>query len=41
VARMAPAVLRHRIALTPDAELERYRPDDAIEAALRSVPVPR
>jgi MoxR-like ATPase len=41
VARMAPAVLRHRLALTPDAELERYRPDDAIEAALRSVPVPR
>jgi len=41
VAKMAPAVLRHRIALTPDAELERYRPDDAIAAAVRSVPVPR
>jgi len=41
VAAMAPAVLRHRIGLTPDAELERYRPDDAIAAALRSVPVPR
>jgi MoxR-like ATPase len=41
VARMAPAVLRHRLVLTPEAELERFRPDDAIAAALASVPVPR
>jgi MoxR-like ATPase len=41
VARMAPPVLRHRLILSPEAELERYRPDDAITAALSSVPVPR
>ncbi len=41
VAAMAPAVLRHRLVLRPEAELERYRPDDAINAALASVPVPR
>jgi MoxR-like ATPase len=41
VARMAPAVLRHRLLLRPEAELERYRPDDAIRNALSVVPVPR
>jgi MoxR-like ATPase len=41
VVRMAPAVLRHRVLLTPDAELERQRPDDAVAAALDVVPVPR
>jgi len=41
VARMARPVLRHRLILTPEAELERYRPDDAVAAALGSVPVPR
>jgi len=41
VAAMAPAALRHRLVLRPEAELERYRPDDAITAALASVPVPR
>jgi MoxR-like ATPase len=41
VAAMAPPVLRHRLILRPEAELERYRPDDAISAALASVPVPR
>jgi MoxR-like ATPase len=41
VARMAHAVLRHRLVLSPEAELERYRPDDAVTAALSSVPVPR
>ena len=41
VVRMAPAVLRHRIVLRPEAELERYRPDDAVQAALQAVPVPR
>jgi MoxR-like ATPase len=37
----APAVLRHRLVLRPEAELERYRPDDAIAAAVAAVPVPR
>jgi MoxR-like ATPase len=41
VVGMAPAVLRHRIILRPEAELERYRPDDAIRTAIAAVPVPR
>jgi MoxR-like ATPase len=34
-------VLRHRLVLSPEAELERYRPDDAVRAALGAVEVPR
>jgi MoxR-like ATPase len=41
VVRMAPPVLRHRLLLRPEAELERYRPDDAVTAAVAAVPVPR
>ena len=41
VLRMAPAILRHRILLRPEAELDRYTPDDAVRAALNSVTVPR
>jgi MoxR-like ATPase len=41
VASVAPDVLRHRLLLRPEAELERYRPDDAVRAALEAVPVPR
>ena len=41
IAQMATPVLRHRLILSPEAELERYRPDDAVRAALASVPVPR
>jgi len=41
VAWMALPVLRHRVQLRPEAELERYTPDDAVNAALGSVPVPR
>jgi MoxR-like ATPase len=41
VVDMAPAVLRHRLILRPEAELERYRPDDAVAAAIAAVPVPR
>jgi MoxR-like ATPase len=41
VVRMAPAVLRHRLLLTPEAELERFRPDDAVQAAMAATPVPR
>jgi len=41
VARMAAPVLRHRLLLSPEAELERQRPDDAIANALAAVPVPR
>jgi MoxR-like ATPase len=41
VAAVAPDVLRHRLLLRPEAELERFRPDDAVRAALDAVPVPR
>jgi MoxR-like ATPase len=41
VVAVAPAVLRHRLTIRPEAELERYRPDDAISTAISSVPVPR
>jgi MoxR-like ATPase len=41
VADAAPAVLRHRLVLRPEAELERFNPDDAVAAVLQSVPVPR
>jgi MoxR-like ATPase len=41
VARMAPSVLRHRLTLRPEAELERFTADDAVRAALAAVPVPR
>jgi len=41
VTEIAPDVLRHRLVLRPEAELERYRPDDAIRTVLEAVPVPR
>ena len=41
VARMAVPVLRHRLILSPEAELERYRTEDAVGTALSMVPVPR
>ena len=41
VAAAAPDVLRHRLILRPEAELERYSPDDAVQAALQAVPIPR
>jgi len=41
VAAAAPAVLRHRLVLRPEAELERYRPDDAVRTVLQAVAVPR
>ena len=41
VAGMAPVVLGHRLLLTPEAELERFTPADAVDTALGAVPVPR
>jgi MoxR-like ATPase len=41
VAEVAPDVLRHRLLLRPEAELDRYTPDQAVQAALELVPVPR
>lgn len=41
VKEMAPHVLRHRIMLTPEKEMEGISPDDLIENILKSVEVPR
>ena len=41
VGYMAGPVLRHRLVLSPEAELERYGPDQAVNTALGAVPVPR
>jgi MoxR-like ATPase len=41
VARLATPVLRHRLILSPEAELERYRAEDAVATAVSLVPVPR
>jgi MoxR-like ATPase len=41
VSRTIRPVLRHRILIRPEAEIERYGPEDAITAALAAVPVPR
>jgi MoxR-like ATPase len=41
VAATAPLVLRHRIVMSPEAELEQYTSADAIRTALAEVPVPR
>jgi MoxR-like ATPase len=38
---VAAAVLRHRIVLKPEAELDGLQPDDVIQRILASVPVPR
>ncbi len=40
-ATVAPAVLGHRILMSPEAELEQYTSADAVRAALAEVPVPR
>ena len=41
VVAMTAPVLRHRLLLRPEAELERYRPDDAVATAVAAVAVPR
>jgi MoxR-like ATPase len=41
VKTVAPPVLRHRIVLKPEAELDGLRPDDIVQRILSSVPVPR
>jgi len=41
VKEMVYPVLRHRLILQPEAELEQLTPDRALEAILASVPVPR
>ena len=41
VSSLAGPVLGHRLVMTPEAELERFGPADALRAALAEVPVPR
>jgi len=41
VKSMAPAVIRHRIQLTPDLEIEGYKPDDVIANILTDTNAPR
>ena len=41
VVALVPAVLRHRLVLTPEAELDQFTPEQALQTTLASVPVPR
>jgi MoxR-like ATPase len=41
VSTVVAPTLRHRLVLRPEAELERFRPDDAVANAVQLVPVPR
>jgi MoxR-like ATPase len=41
VIEMAPHVLRHRIMLTPEKEMEGLTTDDLITAIVKSLEVPR
>ena len=41
VKQVAPACLRHRVALSPELEIEGYRPDQILEEVLASVEAPR
>ncbi len=41
VASVAPSVLAHRLLLRPEAAIERFRPIDAVRAAIATVVVPR
>ena len=41
VIEMAPHVLRHRIMLSPEKEMEGLTPDDLIEAILKDIEIPR
>ncbi|GAA4375115.1 MoxR family ATPase [Hymenobacter koreensis] len=41
VQELAPSVLRHRIMLTPERELEGQTPDDVVKQLLQSLEVPR
>ncbi|MCC7077788.1 MAG: MoxR family ATPase [Acidimicrobiia bacterium] len=41
VAALTHPVLRHRLVLRPEAELDGYRTDDVVTSVVQSVPVPR
>ena len=38
---VAPAVLRHRIMLTPDKEMEGVSPDEVVKQIIQKIEVPR
>ncbi|MGZ3821455.1 MAG: AAA family ATPase, partial [Mucilaginibacter sp.] len=38
---VAPAVLRHRIMLTPDKEMEGITPDDVVKQIIQKIEIPR
>jgi MoxR-like ATPase len=38
---LAPAILRHRLLLKPEVELEGLTPDHVVATTLSAVPVPR
>ncbi|MBV9895289.1 MAG: hypothetical protein JO020_14055, partial [Chloroflexi bacterium] len=41
VKAIAAPVLRHRVILKPESELDGVRPDDVIQRILAATPVPR
>jgi MoxR-like ATPase len=41
VKRLAPPVLRHRLLLEPEAEIEGVTPDQIVSEMLSGIPVPR
>jgi MoxR-like ATPase len=41
VVALAPSVLRHRLVMRAEAELDRFTTEDAVRTALASVPIPR
>ncbi|MFN5135539.1 MAG: AAA family ATPase [Chitinophagaceae bacterium] len=41
IVEMAPHVLRHRIILTPEKEMEGFTPDELIDRIIKSIEIPR
>jgi len=41
IVEMAPYVLRHRIILTPEKEMEGLTPDELIDRIIKSIEIPR
>jgi MoxR-like ATPase len=41
VKELAPAVLRHRVLIAPELEVEGRSPDDVLDALLERVPAPQ
>lgn len=41
IKRVAPAVLKHRILLTPEKEMEGGTPDDVVKTVIESIEIPR